>query len=36
MPQPPANAKIYHIVHADRLPSIVADGYLWLDAVIAG
>jgi hypothetical protein len=26
--------KIYHIVHVDRLPSIVADGYLWCDAEI--
>lgn len=28
---PPANPKIYHIVHVDRLPSIIADGYLWCD-----
>ena len=27
----PANPKIYHIVHVDRLPSIIADGYLWSD-----
>ena len=27
----PANPKIYHIVHVDRLPSIVADNYLWSD-----
>jgi hypothetical protein len=27
--------KIYHIVHADRLASIVADGCLWSDAEIA-
>ena len=27
----PANPKIYHIVHVDRLPSIVSDGYLWSD-----
>lgn len=26
------NAKIYHIVHIDNLPSIVADGYLFSDA----
>jgi hypothetical protein len=34
MPAPPAQPKIYHIVHVDRLASIVADGYLWSDAVI--
>lgn len=28
----PAAPKIYHIVHVDRLPSIVADGFLWSDA----
>ena len=33
MPVPP-KPKIYHIVHADRLASIVADGYLWSDAEI--
>ena len=31
----PAQPKIYHIVHVDRLPSIVADGCLWCDAEIA-
>ena len=31
MPVPP-HPKIYHIVHIDRLPSIVADGFLWCDA----
>jgi len=30
----PARPKIYHIVHVDRLPSIVADGYLLSDADI--
>ena len=30
----PAEPKIYHIVHANRLPSIIADGYLWCDAEI--
>jgi hypothetical protein len=30
----PAEPKIYHIVHADRLPSIIADGWLWCDAEI--
>ena len=28
----PANPKIYHIAHVDRLASIVADGQLWCDA----
>jgi len=31
----PARPKIYHIVHADRLVSIVADGFVWSDAVMA-
>jgi hypothetical protein len=31
---PPAAPKIYHIVHVDRLPSIVADGFLWCAAEI--
>ena len=31
----PAEPKIYHIVHVDRLPSIVADNSLWCDAEIA-
>lgn len=30
----PAHPKLYHIVHVDRLPSIVADGCLWCDAEI--
>ena len=30
----PAQPKIYHIVHADRLASIVADGHLWCDAEV--
>ena len=30
----PAAPKIYHIVHVDRLPSIVADDNLWSDAEI--
>jgi len=30
----PDEPKIYHIVHADRLPSIIADGWLWCDAEI--
>ena len=31
----PVNPKIYHIVHVDRLPSIIADGGLLCDAEIA-
>ena len=31
---PPAAPKIYHIVHVDRLASIIADGNLWCDAEI--
>lgn len=30
----PANPKIYHIVHVDKLPSIVAAGVLWCDREI--
>ncbi len=30
----PDKPKIYHIVHVDNLPSIVADGCLWSDAVM--
>ncbi len=33
MPQSAA-PKIYHIVHVDRLPSIIADGHLWCDEQI--
>jgi hypothetical protein len=32
--RPPAQPKIYHIVHKDRLASIIADGCLWSDAII--
>jgi hypothetical protein len=28
----PEHPKIYHIVHVDRLPSIIEDGCLWCDA----
>ena len=31
----PPHPKIYHIVHVDRLSSIVADGFLWCDAEVA-
>jgi hypothetical protein len=34
VPPPPAQPKIYHIVHVDRLASIVADGCLWSDAEV--
>jgi len=30
----PSQPKIYHIVHVDRLPSIIADGHLWCDAEV--
>ena len=32
--RPPAAPKIYHIVHVDRLPSIIAKGGLLCDAEI--
>jgi ssDNA thymidine ADP-ribosyltransferase, DarT len=32
---PPANPKIYHIVHVDKLASIAADGFLFSDAKLA-
>ena len=31
---PPDQPKIYHIVHVDRMNSIVSDGYLWCDALM--
>ena len=31
----PAHAKIYHIVHVDKLAAIAADGFLFSDAVMA-
>ena len=30
----PANPKIYHIVHVDRLESVIEQGYLWCDAEV--
>lgn len=30
----PAQPKLYHIVHVDRLASIMVDGHLWCDAEI--
>ncbi len=35
MTAPPANPKLYHIVHVDKLPSIIADGKLLCDATMA-
>jgi hypothetical protein len=32
----PQNPKIYHIVHMDRLASILADGCLWSDGAMQG
>ena len=32
--QPPPEPKLYHIVHVDRLPSIVKDTCLWCDAQV--
>lgn len=31
----PVSPKIYHILHVDRLTSVIADGCLWCDAEIA-
>ena len=30
----PPHPKLYHIVHVDRLASIVSDGFLWSDAEV--
>lgn len=30
----PSNIELYHIVHIDRLPSIISDGFLWSDAEV--
>jgi hypothetical protein len=35
MSGPPVEPKLYHIVHVDRLRSIVQDGFLWCDAEMA-
>jgi hypothetical protein len=32
---PPTNPKIYHILHVDRLPSVITDGFLYSDAIIS-
>jgi len=34
MTAPPPYPKIYHIVHIDRLSSIIREGYLWCDTEI--
>jgi hypothetical protein len=31
----PSNPSVYHIIHVDRLPSVIADGHLWCDEVMA-
>lgn len=33
---PPEKPKLYHIIHVDRLASVIADGCLWCDEVILG
>ena len=30
----PTDPRIYHVVHRDRLPSIISDGCLWCDAEV--
>jgi hypothetical protein len=32
--QQPSNPKIYHILHHDRLPSVIRDGFLFSDAIM--
>lgn len=32
--RPPDQPKVYHIVHVDRLESILSDGCLWSDAMV--
>ena len=32
----PEDPKLYHIVHFDRLQSIIDDGYVWCDAEVLG
>lgn len=34
MTQPPERIRLYHIVHMDRLSSIMEDGHLWSDAEV--
>ena len=30
----PDEPKLYHIIHFDRLPSVISDGFLWSDAEV--
>lgn len=32
--QQPSNPRIYHILHFDRLPSVIRDGFLFSDAIM--
>ena len=32
----PTEPKVYHILHWDRLPSVIKDGFLWCDAAMVG
>jgi len=32
--QQPSNPRIYHILHCDRLPSVIRDGFLFSDAIM--
>jgi hypothetical protein len=32
----PEHPKVYHIIHVDRLPSVLVDGCLWSDAAMVG
>lgn len=32
--QQPSNPRIYHILHFDRLPSVIQDGFLFSDAIM--
>lgn len=31
----PSDPRVYHIIHVDRLPSVIADGHLWSDESMA-
>jgi hypothetical protein len=33
---PPSKPSIYHILHCDRLQSVLQDSYLYSDAIISG
>lgn len=30
----PTHSKIYHIIHVDKLSSVLEDGYLWCEAEV--